>query len=53
MIKYYCDRCDNEVKDHDVYVIQKLSADIEKPLYEGYLCGACLEELKKWIKEYY
>lgn len=52
MVKFYCDKCGEEVKggNEKVLCITKLNELAESKDFNFHLCGKCLEEVKRIIK---
>ena len=55
MIKYFCDKCNKELENYDIFTVDVIPPEIrtwEDDANTGtcILCRVCLKEFQKWLK---
>ena len=56
MIKYFCDKCNKQLVDYDIFTVEVKPPEIRQWKDDVYtrtyiLCRDCLKEFHKWLKK--
>ena len=54
MIKYFCDKCDKELEDYDIFTVTVTPPEVRQWTDDartgtGILCRECLKKMENWM----
>ena len=54
MVKYFCDKCNKELEEYEVFAVTVFSPDVrswndDAKTGDGILCTECVDAFQKWL----